>query len=73
MSTIIAQYFEIKDVGATIKRYLFMLIIFVSTKKQYIWRLSIDGKNYQIEAFTSFLSGKKKIVLNGQVIFYDTQ
>jgi hypothetical protein len=65
MSTIIAQYFEIKEVGATIKRFASYFLFINSTKKQYIWRLSIDGKISQIEMFTSFLSGKKKIVLNG--------
>ena len=33
-----------------------------STKKQYIWRFILDGKNYTIEMFTSVLSGKKKIL-----------
>eukprot|EP00347_Sterkiella_histriomuscorum_P010870 403374607 len=61
--SITPQYFEIKDVGKTIK----------STKKQYVWRFILDGKNYTIEMFTSVLSGKKKILQNGQIIYFDSK
>ena len=44
-----------------------------STKKQYIWRFKLEGKDYSVEMFTSVLSGKKKIVQNGQTIFYDSK
>lgn len=63
IGTLIAQYFEIREVGKTIK----------STKKQYIWRFKLEGKYYSVEMFTSVLSGKKKIVQNGQTIFYDSK
>ena len=49
--SIVPQYFEIREVGKTIK----------STKKQYIWRFKLEVKDYTIELFTSVLSGKKKI------------
>ena len=42
-----------------------------SSKKQYVWRFKLDGQDYTIEMFTSILSGKKKIIQNGQIIFYD--
>lgn len=61
--TLIAQYFEIREVGKTIK----------STKKQYIWRFKLEGKDYTVEMFTSVLSGKKKILQNGNTIFYDSK
>ena len=37
-------------------------IIIYSTKKQYIWRFKLEGKDYTVEMFTSVLSGKKKII-----------
>jgi hypothetical protein len=37
------------------------------TKKQYVWRLNLDGQDFTIELFTSKLSGKKKVVVNGEV------
>ena len=42
-----------------------------SSKKQYVWRFKLDKQDYTIEMFTSVLSGKKKVVQNGQVIYYD--
>jgi hypothetical protein len=51
------QYFEVREVGKTIK----------STKKQYIWRFHLDDKDITIELFNSKLSGKKKIIVNGQL------
>lgn len=50
--SLVPQYFEIREVGKTIK----------STKKQYIWRFRLEGRDYSIELFTSVLSGKKKIL-----------
>ena len=38
-----------------------------STKKQFIWRFHLDGKDITIELFNSKLSGKKKIIVNGQL------
>ena len=61
--SLIPQYFEIREVGKTIK----------STKKQYVWRFRLDNKDFTIELFTSVLSGKKKILQNGQVIFFDSK
>ena len=76
--SIVPQYFEIREVGKTIKRYLnegfpSLVDCVYSTKKQYIWRFKLEGKDYTIEMFTSLLSGKKKIVQNGQVIFFDSK
>lgn len=42
-----------------------------STKKQYVWRFKLDNIDYTVEMFTSIMSGKKKILSNGQIIFYD--
>jgi hypothetical protein len=36
-----------------------------------VWRFQLDASDHTLEMFTSILSGKKKIVLNAQVIFYD--
>ena len=56
-SKFIPQYFEIREVGKRIK----------STKKQFIWRFNIDGKDHVVELFSSWSSNKKKVVLDGTV------
>ena len=61
MTVFIPQYFEVREVGKTIK----------STKLQYIWRLSINSEDFTIELFTSKLTSKKKVVVNGKVILDD--
>lgn len=42
-----------------------------SSKKQYVWRFKLDKVEYTIELFTSLLSGKKKIIQNAAIIYYD--
>ena len=37
-----------------------------------VWKLNLKDKDYTIELFTSKLSGKKKVVVNGQT-FYETK
>ena len=39
----------------------------IRTKKQYIWRFHLDDKDVTIELFASKLSGKKKVIVNGQL------
>lgn len=51
MSACKPLYSDIRDVGKTIS----------STKKLFIWKFSLDGKDYTIELYNSMLSGKKKI------------
>jgi hypothetical protein len=46
-----------QDVGKTIK----------STKKHFIWEFLLDGKTHKIELYDSRLSGKKKLIKDGQV------
>jgi len=68
----VPQYFEIREVGKTIKRYNIIIVnSFLSSKKQYVWRFKLEGQDFTIEMFTSILSGKKKIIRNGEIIFYD--
>ncbi len=52
-------YQDVRDVGKNIS----------STKKLYIWKFSLDEREYTIELFNSVLSGKKKITQNGQIIY----
>ncbi len=54
-------YYEMREVGKRIK----------STKKLYIWRFDLDGKKHEVQLYTSVLSGKKKVVHNGRVLFTD--
>ena len=35
------------------------------TKKKYIWTIELEGKRHTIELYSSLLSGKKKVVIDG--------
>jgi hypothetical protein len=48
-------YQDVRDVGKNIS----------STKKLYIWKFTLEEREYTIELFNSVLSGKKKITQNG--------
>mmetsp|Transcript_22497 Transcript_22497/g.19464 ORF Transcript_22497/g.19464 Transcript_22497/m.19464 type:complete len:83 (+) Transcript_22497:82-330(+) len=54
-----ALYYDVQDVGKHIKK----------TKRRFIWRFSIDGHEHQVELTVSYLSGKKKVVHNGSILF----
>lgn len=38
-----------------------------STKKKFLWRFELDNKEYEVILFLSKLSGKRKILLNGDI------
>lgn len=57
----VPQYFEVREVGKTIK----------STKLQYVWRLRLNNEDNTVELFTSKLTSKKKVVVNGKIILED--
>ena len=45
------------DVGRIIK----------STKKRYYWKFEVDGNQHRVEMFVNRLSGKKQVLLNGEI------
>lgn len=49
-------HYEIRDVGKRLK----------STKKQIIWKFRLDSIDHSVELFASMLSGKKKVIRDGQ-------
>lgn len=49
--------------------YIFNLIKMDRSKKLYIWKFNVDNKDYTIELYNSVVSGKKKVVQNGQIIY----
>ena len=55
--------YTVKDVGKTIS----------SSKVKHTWELSLDEKHHIIELFDSKLSGKMKVVKDGQTIFYEEE
>ena len=55
------HYIE-RNVGGTVK----------TSKKQHIWEFTIDNKDERVEFFDSHLSFKRKVIVNGQLI-YDKQ
>mgnify|MGYP000844084397 CR=1 FL=1 len=73
--TIKALSFDVKDIGATVKRYYFLIqhLLYptadISTKRQYTWRLSIDGKEHVVQLMISYLSGKRRVIHNGKQIY----
>jgi len=54
-----ALYYDSRDIGKHIKK----------SKRLYTWRFSIDGKEHLVEFYTSVLTGKKKIIHNGTVLY----
>ena len=54
-----ALYFKENNIGNWMKK----------SKKQYIWKMKVDGETHHIEFLDSVLSGKKKIMKNGMVVF----
>lgn len=54
-----AIYFNSLDIGKHVKK----------SKKRFVWRFSIDGKEHTIELVISFLSGKKKITHDGRLLY----
>ena len=54
-----AVYYKEKNIGNWLKK----------SKKQYIWKLEVDGDLHCIEFLDSILSGKKKIIKNGLIVF----
>jgi len=54
-----ALYYDVCDIGKHIKK----------SKRKFTWRFSIDGKEHTIEFYTSVLSGKRKIIHNGSVLY----
>lgn len=59
MSSCRPIYQDVREVGKTVK----------SSKKLFLWKFNLDGKDYSIELYNSMLSGKKKITQNGQIIY----
>lgn len=55
-------YFS-KEVGKTIKK----------SKVKHVWEVTLDNKNHVVELFDSKLSGKMKVVKDGQVIFFEEE
>ena len=53
--------YDEKEVGKT----------FSSSKKLYTWEFHLNKKYHKIEFYDSRISDKKKIVLDGSVLFYD--
>lgn len=54
-----ALYYKENNIGNWLKK----------SKKQYVWKMEVDGDMHTIEFLDSVLSGKKKIVKNGLTVF----
>lgn len=59
VETVKALYYKENNIGNWLKK----------SKKQYVWKLEVDGETHHIEFMDSVLSGKKKIAKNGMVVF----
>jgi hypothetical protein len=58
-SSLKALYYKENKIGNWIKK----------SKMQYVWKMSVDGETHTVEFTDSVLSGKKKIIKNGLVVF----
>lgn len=72
-----ALLYKCENVGKTFKSYFKFFYFYhnikiktlLSSKKKFIWTFSIDSTEHRLELFASLLSGKKKLVHNGKVIY----
>jgi hypothetical protein len=70
-SVISAQSFDVEEVGKTFKSYpnLKSLNLPYRSKKRYTWKVQMDKSAHTIQLFASFISGKRKIVHNGNIVY----
>lgn len=54
-----ALYYNCIDIGKHVKK----------SKKRFIWKFSIDGREHTIDLVISYLSGKKKITQDGKLLY----
>jgi len=54
-----AIFCSVQDIGKTMKK----------TKKHYVWKINISSEDHIIELFNSTISGKKKIKVDGKMVF----
>jgi len=54
-----AIFCSVQDIGKTMKK----------TKKHYVWKINISSEDHIIELFNSTISGKKKIKVDGKIVF----
>ena len=59
LGEVLAVYYEVQSVGKRIK----------SSKKRYIWKISINKQRVEIELFVSKFSGKKTLKINESIKF----
>jgi len=57
--TIKALGYEVRDLGKTIKK----------SKRHFIWKFEIEGKPHRAEIVVSYMSGKKKVVVDGSTLY----
>jgi len=72
MSVITAISKDVFGIGANVKQYYFPdASNMIRTKRHYIWEFEIDSVRYKVEFIVSFLTGKKRVKLNGDYLFKD--
>jgi hypothetical protein len=54
-----ALYYKENNIGGWLKK----------SKKHYVWKIEVDGDTHVLEFMDSILSGKKKIIKNGLIVF----
>jgi len=69
-----ALYYNCLDIGKHVKKYVTYyhietLTLYLRSKKRYIWKFSIDGREHTIDLVISYLSGKKKITQDGKLLY----
>ena len=60
-----ATKYEVEDLGKYFKTYI-IFCIKNSSKKKYKWYFQLDGKDHYLELEFSYLSGKRKLTLDGR-------
>ena len=65
-----ATKYEVEDLGRYFKTYKTWLI--QSSKKKYKWYFSLENKEHYLELEFSYLSGKRKLQLDGRPLHEST-
>jgi hypothetical protein len=63
-------YHDEREVGKTFKRYFSLTI---SSKKYYVWEFVLNNKLHKVEFFHSKVSGKKRVVLDSDMLIEKTE
>lgn len=65
--------YEVRDLGKRIKKYFPQTpssnLLAYRSKRHFAWRFEINGKPHRVDFTVSFISGKKKLISDGALLY----